>query len=413
MFDTLAAEPETSSPGSAEREWADCSGAVLGVLVANGLAGLEQLPDTRRRRRARPSTWRAPPCGSRAGPSPARAKAVAQVYARTLAEHQRTGQARASHGYDASALTRSQVAANLSLELTISLSAADLEVRFALALDRHPAIALALATGRIQAGPGPGARLRAGRHPAALGRRPRRPRAADRPDRPDRDAGPRPRATSARVLGCGSCPIGKLKSDHPAGGGRRSIPESVARPDQGRPGPLGTCATTAAPTTPPSWSCAGRPTQLAAVDRSRSTATPASPAGRRSSATLDQLRFDLAVGRADRGRLRPACGRDSRHEPARPADPGRAGPPTGSSSRQQPGVLINVTAPAPTLAGGNEPGVLHGPDGDIPAARRGGPRARLRARTRDLAAGPVRPGDRPGPVDLAARTGRARRSPSS
>ena len=36
MFDTC----------QAEREWADCSGAALGVLVAKGLADLEQLPDT-------------------------------------------------------------------------------------------------------------------------------------------------------------------------------------------------------------------------------------------------------------------------------------------------------------------------------------------------------------------------------
>jgi hypothetical protein len=123
MFDSLTAELETMSPTSSERERADCSGAVLGVLgvlVANGLAGLEQLPDTvagdaetieLTRATMRVEGW------ALAG----RAQAVAQLYARTLAEDQRSGQARASHRYDAGRLTRSEVAANVSLELTISL----------------------------------------------------------------------------------------------------------------------------------------------------------------------------------------------------------------------------------------------------------------------------------------------------
>ncbi len=147
MFD-IHSTTVGAAPCSVEREWADCSGAVLSVLVANGLAGLEQLPDTLAgdvealdlaRATMRVEGWAAA----------ARAKAVAQVYTRTFVEHQRTGQARASHAFDDAALTRSEVAANLSLELGISLTAADREVRFALALTRHPELALALATGRI------------------------------------------------------------------------------------------------------------------------------------------------------------------------------------------------------------------------------------------------------------------------
>ncbi len=227
MFDTLAAELETSSPCSAEREWADCSGAVLGVLVANGLAGLEQLPDSvagdteafeLARATMRVEGW------ALAG----RAKAVAQVYARTLAEHQRSGQARASHRYDDAALTRSEVAANLSLELTISLTAADLEVRFALALERHPAIAVALATGRIHCAQARALVAELAGIQRAVGAVPGRPRAADRPGRPHQRAGPRPRAASARRAGLGPCR--RQAQDHRPPRGRRPRPGECPAP---------------------------------------------------------------------------------------------------------------------------------------------------------------------------------------
>jgi hypothetical protein len=138
--------------------WAECSGAVLAKLLADRIAGLADVSDdldgdaelyglARGGRRLR--GWAAA----------IEARAVALAYARALAEHRRfglvcaagrvAGAAGPSHRYDDVAYTRSEVAANLSLEHGITLAVADRQVGFALGLARHPELWLALAVGRI------------------------------------------------------------------------------------------------------------------------------------------------------------------------------------------------------------------------------------------------------------------------
>jgi hypothetical protein len=98
--------------------------------------------------------------------------------------------------------------------------------------------------------------------------------------------------------------------------------------------------------------------QLAAVmARLDATAGQARRAGQPGS--LEQLRFDIAIGSLTEG----AFGLHVVH-PDRPTD--SPAPDRQVELPPRSGALINVTAPAPTLAGGNEPGVLHGPDGDTP-----------------------------------------------
>lgn len=359
MFDTLAAGLETTSPGSVEREWADCSGAVLGVLVAKALAGLEQLPDTvagdaeafdLAEATMRVEGW------ALAG----RAKAVAQAYARILAEHQRSGQARASHRYDAEALTRSEVAANLSLELTISLPAADREVRFALALDRHPAIAVALATGRIQASQAKAlvAELAAvkerwvqARIVRSLLTDPGDPTAALVLVRELRRPG-------VRVWALPSAKIRRIVRREAADLDPASIHDRAKAAKDGRHvryygGPDNTAELVLHG---PADVLAAA---LAHIDQ---TAVRVLRSGQ--IATLDQLRFDVAAGWLTDG----AAGL---HVVYRHGTPETSEAPSPRPTRQielprRTDVLINVTAPAPTLAGGNQPGILHGPDGDTP-----------------------------------------------
>lgn len=352
MFD-IQPTASGASPCSVEREWADCSGAVLSVLVANGLAQLEQLPDTvagdvealdLARATMRVEGWAAT----------ARAKAVSQVYTRTFVEHQRTGEARASHAFDDAALTRSEVAANLSLELGISLTAADREVRFALALTRHPQLAVALATGRIHT-----AQARTivsevstlepwvcERLVPALVSDPGAPASGTVLVRELQRVG-------ARVW---DLPIAKLKTVI-----RREAaeldPESVtARADAGRFGR--SVRYYSGPDNVGELVLRGPEAQLAAVmAHLDETAGQARRAGE--SGSLDQLRFDIAIGSLTEGTFGLHVAR-----PGRPTDS-----PTPDREVELPsrsGALINVTAPAPTLAGGNQPGVLHGPDGDTP-----------------------------------------------
>jgi hypothetical protein len=348
MFDTC----------QAEREWADCSGAALGVLVAKALADLEQLPDTvagdaeafdLARAAMRVEAWAVA----------ARAKAVAQVYARTLTEHQKSGQARASHRYDDAALTRSEIAANLSLELAISLPAADQEVRFALGLAEHPAVAIALATGRIHA---PQARVLVSElgciRQTWVRARIVRALLAD-PQSPASQTFlvPELQRAGAQVW---DLPIGKIKAIV-----RREAaeldPESVGhrtKAAQGRRhvryygGPDNTAELV----------LHGPADQLAAVIKHLdSTAGQVLRSGYLG--TLDQIRFDAAVGWLTEG----VCGlhvvrpdSPARYDQAEQRTTQLALPASG------PAALINVTTPGATLAGGNQPGVLHGPDGDTP-----------------------------------------------
>lgn len=138
--------------------WAECSGAVLAKMLADRMTGLPDIPDdlegdgelfgiARASRRLR--GWAAA----------VEARAVAVAYRRALAEHRRFGLVRApdgvgtasgpSHRYDDVAYTRSEIAANLSLEQGITLAVADRQVGFALGLARHPELWRALAVGRI------------------------------------------------------------------------------------------------------------------------------------------------------------------------------------------------------------------------------------------------------------------------
>lgn len=141
-------------------EWGECSGAVLAKMLADRMASVPDIPDTpdgdaeifamvRASRRA---------AGSQAA---TQARLVATVYERALAEHrafglvQRDGRGQSaagpSHRYDDEVYTRSEIAANLSLELGVTLTAADRMVAFALGLCRRPELWQALATGRIDA----------------------------------------------------------------------------------------------------------------------------------------------------------------------------------------------------------------------------------------------------------------------
>ena len=307
-----------------------------------------------------------------------------------LAEHQRTGQARASHGFDAAALTRSEVAANLSLELGISLTAADLEVRFALALARHPQFAVALATGRIHAAQ---ARAIVSELSAlgAVGARPPGPRAGLRPRASPAATSSWSASCAARAPGCWDLPIAKLKTVI-----RREAaqldPDSVTdRTTAGRTDR--SVRYYSGPDSVAELVLRGPEEQLTAViAHLDATAARVQRAGE--PGTLDQLRFDIAIGSLTEGTFglhvvqpaRPAVARQS----ARTIElPPHSGP------------LINVTAPAATLAGGNEPGVLHGPDGDVPLPAEVVRELGLRPRQRHLADGPLRSRDRPGAVDLA------------
>jgi hypothetical protein len=341
-----------------EREWADCSGAALGVLVAKGLADLEQLPDTvagdaeafdLARAAMRVEAWAVA----------ARAKAVAQVYARTLTEHQKSGQARASHRYDDAALTRSEVAANLSLELAISLPAADQEVRLALGLAQHPVVAIALATGRIHA---PQARalvseLGGIRHAWVQARIVRALLSDPQSPASEHVLVRELRRSGAQVW---DLPVTKIKAIV-----RREAaeldPEYVTHRTQ-EAQDRRHVRYYGGPDNAAELVLRGAADQLAAViAHLDSTAGQALRSGHLG--TLDQIRFDVAVGWLTEG----ACGlhvvrpdhHAGGHSPGRPAR--QVALPTRS-----PAALINVTTPGATLAGGNQPGVLHGPDGDTP-----------------------------------------------
>src|SRR4051794_32846288 len=141
-------------------EWGECSAAVLAKMLADRMASVPDIPDTpdgdaeifamvRASRRA---------AGSQAA---TQARLVATLYERALAEHrafglvQRDGRGQSaagpSHRYDDEAYTRSEIAANLSLELGVTLPAAERLVVFALGLCRRPELWQALAIGRIDA----------------------------------------------------------------------------------------------------------------------------------------------------------------------------------------------------------------------------------------------------------------------
>jgi hypothetical protein len=356
MFDTSQTGPAGTA---AAQEWADCSGAVLGLLVARGLADLEELPDSvegdTQALDLATATMRV-----EAWTVAARAKAVAQVYARSLAEHQRFGTARASHAYDSQAFTRSEVAANLSLELGISLSAADTEVRFALVLAEHPRLAVALATGRLHAAQ---ARAIASELRCVtqmwVQRRIVTALVGDPQDALDRSRlAPELRRAGVRIW---SLPSSKLKAMI-----RRTAadldPDSVAARAK-RAHDARHIRYYGGPDNMAELVIHGPAEMLAAViARIDAAAITAKSAG--ATGTMDQIRHDLTVGtltdglfglEIDAGAGHPATsdkGRNSRR-------PSRTPTRTGA-------ILVNVTVSDTTLAGGSQPAVLHGPDGDTP-----------------------------------------------
>ncbi len=139
------------------REWADCSGAILAKLVADAMPGVPDLPDDLAgdqqifdliTANARVAAWAAAN----------QARLTALVHARARAEHEAFGltqrdgagtAAGAAHGFDDDRFTSSEIAANLSMELGLSLPVAEREVTFGLGLARDEKVRLALAVGRM------------------------------------------------------------------------------------------------------------------------------------------------------------------------------------------------------------------------------------------------------------------------
>jgi hypothetical protein len=166
MFEMFADSPPDKGDAAgvpaldpqAAAEFAECSGAILAKLVADAMASVPDIPDTVEgdaqlldliTATSRIDAWS----------ESIRSTLTALLYQRTLAEHRRFGLAAhpdgagtaagASHGYDDVALTRSEVAANLSLELGQSLPVADRAVTVALGLARTPVAHQALSAGRM------------------------------------------------------------------------------------------------------------------------------------------------------------------------------------------------------------------------------------------------------------------------
>jgi hypothetical protein len=140
-----AAQVPAPDPRAAA-EFAECSGAILAKLVADAMASVPDIPDPVAgdgqlldliTATSRIDAWS----------ESIRSTLIAMLYQRTLAEHRRFGlvaqadgwgtAAGASHGFDDVALTRAEIAANLSLELGQSLPVADRAVTMAL-LDHVP-----------------------------------------------------------------------------------------------------------------------------------------------------------------------------------------------------------------------------------------------------------------------------------
>ncbi len=139
------------------REWADCSGAILAKLVADAMPGVPDLPDDLAgdqqifdliTANARVAAWAAAN----------QARLTALVHERARAEHEAFGltqpdgagtAAGAAHGFDDDRFTSSEIAANLSMELGLSLPVAEREVTFGLGLAREEKVRLALAVGRM------------------------------------------------------------------------------------------------------------------------------------------------------------------------------------------------------------------------------------------------------------------------
>jgi hypothetical protein len=153
-----SAAPVPALDARAAAEFAECSGAILAKLVADAMASLPDIPDTVAgdallldliTATSRIDAWS----------ESIRSTFIATLYQRTLAEHRRFGlvaqadgwgtAAGASHGFDDVALTRAEIAANLSLELGQSLPVADRAVTMALGLARTPVARQALGAGRM------------------------------------------------------------------------------------------------------------------------------------------------------------------------------------------------------------------------------------------------------------------------
>jgi len=134
------------------REWADCSGAVLAKLIADVMSSVPHIPDNPDGD-ARIFDLVTATVRVEAWATAVRARLIATVHARALAEHRAHGLVRglvqgdgdgdhagsdagASHGFDDDEYTRREIAANLSLELGVTLPVAEREVRLALGLVR-------------------------------------------------------------------------------------------------------------------------------------------------------------------------------------------------------------------------------------------------------------------------------------
>jgi hypothetical protein len=291
----------------------------------------------------------------------ARAKAIAQLYTRTLAEHQKAHTARASHGYDNQAFTRSEVAANISLEFGISLTAADAEVRFALALARHPDLHLALASGRISA---PQARAVTAEI-AGIGKQWVRTHVVERLVGDPQDATQRALLVSElRRAGVAvrSLPAARLRAiirREAAALDPDSVLERVRRATERRyvryyGGPDNTAELVL-----------HGPSDALAVVMARLEATVDAVQSAGEHGTRDQLRFDIVTGTQTDGLVGLLVTTSHRAQKRKGDGP----PPRGRNVRVAPprnSILVNITVPDTTMAGGNEPGVLHAPDGDSP-----------------------------------------------
>ncbi len=334
------------------------------MLVAQGMSGLEALPDTLAGD-ARTLDLATATLRVESWTMAARARAIAQLYARTLAEHQQARTARASHRYDDQAFTRAEIAANLSLDMGISLSAADAEVRIALTLARHPDLAVALATGRLHPAQArvvvkevatltePWVRARV---VAGLVGDPGVPEERRRLVRELRRPGIRlwqlPTGRLAAIIRREAALLDPSSVEERA---RRSV---VRRHVRYYGGPDNTAELV----------MHGPADQLAAaLSRLDRTAVAARRAG--VEGTLDHLRFDIAVAGLTGGLFGltvtlPHRPRPPSQQPTEATGPGARAIVADPAGRAA--VLVNVTVPAATLAGGDEPGVLHGPDGDTP-----------------------------------------------
>jgi hypothetical protein len=260
-----SAAPVPALDARAAVEFAECSGAILAKLVADAMASLPDIPDTVAgdaqlldliTATSRIDAWS----------ESIRSTFIATLYQRTLAEHRRFGlvaqadgwgtAAGASHGFDDVALTRAEIAANLSLELGQSLPVADRAVTMALGLARTPVARQALGAGRMDP---PQAR-------SLMAELDHVPEPELRQDvaaalTTARSCRERTRSSSASCEGpasaSGSC---RRPRSGPLSGARwpsgsRLSPLSAAAGS----GPIGTCGTTSCATAWPSWCCTDRP----------------------------------------------------------------------------------------------------------------------------------------------------------